>query len=124
MKIINNGLRYNASVKVMRSYDYCHFEVSLGTELPLTLEEIDEIRKEAAKLADRAVEQYKIAKRFAAEAEQDSRQASWLKHQVEQILKKPESEWDEDEKANVKALRDIEFRASRASYDYSDEFEG
>lgn len=56
----------HASVKVMRSHDYCHFEVSLGYDAPATLEQIDALRKEAARLADKAVEQYKIAKRAAS----------------------------------------------------------
>ena len=55
-----------ASVKVMRSYDFCHFEVSLSSvnDGEISSVEVDELRKEAARLADKAVEQYKIAKKL------------------------------------------------------------
>lgn len=63
-----------AGVKVMRSYDYCHFEITLSGSLGGTPElerfkAIDEMRKEAARLADKAVEQYKVAKRWASKME-------------------------------------------------------
>jgi hypothetical protein len=47
-----------ASVKVMRSYDYCHFEVCLSLDKEMTLGEINNMRKDAARLADEAVRQY------------------------------------------------------------------
>lgn len=58
----------SASVKVMLSYDYSHFEVSMTLENDegLTKKKIDEARKDCQRLADRAVEQYKIAKQKAA----------------------------------------------------------
>lgn len=57
----------SASVKVMLSYDYSHFEVSMTLENDegLTKKKIDEARKDCQRLADRAVEQYKIAKQKA-----------------------------------------------------------
>ena len=58
-----------ASVKVMRSYDYCHFEIVLGRDqtdkinaYEITENDVDGMRKEAARLVDKAVEQYKIKK--------------------------------------------------------------
>jgi hypothetical protein len=47
------------SVKVMRSHDYCHFEVVLTSSEANTPQLVDELRKTAARLADKAVEQYK-----------------------------------------------------------------
>ena len=55
-------LKYSGAVKVMRSYDYCHFEIQLASSDSKTIGEIDEMRKEAARLADKAVKQYAIAK--------------------------------------------------------------
>jgi len=50
-----------ASVKIMRSYDYCHFEICLGTDEDIPLVDVDKIRKDAQRLVDKAVDQYKIA---------------------------------------------------------------
>jgi len=58
----------NASVKVMLSYDYSHFEASMSVENDsgLTIKEIDDARKDCQRLADKAVSQYKTAKAQAA----------------------------------------------------------
>lgn len=58
----------NASVKVMLSYDYSHFEASMALENDngLTVKEIDNARKDCQRLADKAVAQYKTAKQSAA----------------------------------------------------------
>ncbi|MFI5404872.1 MAG: hypothetical protein ACHQ1D_00015 [Nitrososphaerales archaeon] len=60
----------SASVKVMLSYNYCHFESSMSLENDegVSLKEIDEARKNCQRLSDKAIEQYKkhaeqIAKR-------------------------------------------------------------
>ena len=58
-----------ASVKVMRSHDYCHFEVCLSSSSANTLELVDELRKQAARLADKAVKQYQQSKRAAMRLE-------------------------------------------------------
>jgi hypothetical protein len=52
----------SATVKVMRSYDYCHFEVQLGIDEAVTMDQVNELRKQAAILVDEAVRQYRIAK--------------------------------------------------------------
>ncbi len=114
-----------ASVKVMRSHDYCHFEVVLGVDdAAMTDADVDEIRKRAARLADKAVEQYKIAKRdaeirqsAAADMEHD-----WRRAQYEGILQVPESERTPAQKATVKAWKDAVFHANRAPYDYEDDW--
>ena len=58
----------NASVKVMLSYDYSHFEASMSLENDngISTKEIDEARKNCQRLADKAVSQYKTAKAMAA----------------------------------------------------------
>lgn len=57
-----------ASVKVMLSYDYSHFEASMSLENDngLSIKEIDAARKDCQRLADKAVAQYKTAKQQAA----------------------------------------------------------
>ena len=41
-----------ASVKILRSFDYCHFEVSLSYDDDMTLEQVNDLRKQAAVLVD------------------------------------------------------------------------
>ena len=55
-----------ASVKIMLSYDYCHFEISKSTDEIVSDKEINEMRKDVQRLADEAVRQYKVAKEYAA----------------------------------------------------------
>lgn len=52
-----------ASVKIMRSYDYNHFEVTLSSDEDMTLDEVNEMRKSAARLADQALLQYQLMKK-------------------------------------------------------------
>lgn len=110
-----------ASVKVMRSHDYCHFEVCLSSSLANTPELVDELRKTAARLADKAVEQYKVAKANAQAHENDSSQLASLLYRHSDILKKPESERTPEEKATVKTIEDRKHR-SRRFYSYEDEW--
>lgn len=105
----------NASVKVMNSYDYCHFEVALSAE-NMTLEEVDALRKDAQRLVDKAIKQYKIAKRAAVlvpDAE--------MERVVKGIKEKyPESEWSPEQKAFVKEYED---RCFASQYDYEDDWD-
>ena len=106
----------HASVKVMRSHDYCHFEVSLGYDAPATLEQIDTLRKEAARLADKAVAQYQAAKKAAS-----LRSEMAEKWRLESALKTPESDRSPEEKGIIKYHQDAAFRA-RFNYDYEDDW--
>jgi hypothetical protein len=54
--------KFTAQVRVLRSYDYCHFEVALSTDQPMEVLEVDAMRKVAALLVDEAVRQYRVAK--------------------------------------------------------------
>ncbi|MFA5186750.1 MAG: hypothetical protein WC551_09760 [Patescibacteria group bacterium] len=107
------------SVKVMRSYDYCHFEVCLGSDENLTLQQIDDLRKDAARLADKAVRQYKIAKGRAFEDARHSATRLELEFIVRAIKENiPKSEWSPEDKATVKALDDWNYEP----YDYQDDW--
>lgn len=106
----------NASVKVMNSYDYCHFEVALSAE-DVTIEDVDILRKEAQRLVDKSIKQYKIAKRIASQAP-DSYMSSKARSIKENF---PKSEWTPEQAAMVKAYDDAVFAASH--YDYQDDWE-
>jgi hypothetical protein len=115
------------SVRILRSYDYCHFEITLGRSCyGLTLmdqaEDADTMRKTAARLADKAVEQYKIAKENAELAMRDKNQLEHLIYCNQETLAKPESDWTPEEKATAKAITDRKHR-NRPRYDYQDDFQ-
>jgi len=113
----------SAGVKVMRSYDYCHFEVCLGVSEPVTLEEVDALRKDAQRLADKAVEQYKIAKEDVNRCLDSKFKVERLRREVQVIVENyPKSEWTPEQQARVKALEDLVFALSR-QYDYEDEWD-
>jgi hypothetical protein len=105
------------SVKVMRSYDYCHFEVCLSSSEATTPEGVDELRKAAARLADKAVHQYQVAK--DAMKRGDMMAEKW---RLNDALEKPEGERTPAEKAVIKFHQDENF-ARRFRYDYDDDFE-
>lgn len=116
----------SASVKVMNSFDYCHFEVCLGVNPDgigrITSKDIDETRKEAQRLVDKAKEQYKIAKRATEARMNAERNAASMRREVSIIKENlPQSEWSPEQKAKVKALEDHDFRAS-LYYDYEDDW--
>lgn len=107
----------NSSVRVMRSHDYCHFEVVLGTTETATPEDVDELRKTAARLVDKAVNQFKIAKRNAENLISYRRDIEL----AERIRAIPEGERSVDDKAYLKAFDDGSFVASRR-YDYEEDW--
>lgn len=113
---------YKASVSIMRSYDYSHFEVQLGTDEELTIEQINDMRKEAMRLVDKAVKQYQIARnREKIQNQGDSFTHKELQRKVQIIVENyPQSEWTPAQKAIVKELNDFEFAMSHG-YDYEDE---
>jgi len=105
-----------ASTKIMLSYDYSHFEICLSSDEDLTLKQIDGMRKDTQRLADKAVHQYKVAKREAERmiygGEQDR-----IEKEVKVIRENyPKSEWTPEQKAKVKALEDFQY------YDYQDDW--
>lgn len=98
-----------AGVKVMRSYDYCHFEVSLSSDEDMTIEQVDEMRKKAALLVDEAVRQYKIAKE--KEQKRDRREYDMRRsiEQVERIKKIPKEELSIGDAALLKSYEEGQF---------------
>lgn len=111
----------NASVKVMRSYDYCHFEICIGSSEAKTPADVDELRKTAARLADKAVEQYKIAKVNAQKLLSKKQQREFLIRRMDVIRKKEEGSRTVREQAELKAFEDEQWHASRR-YDYDDDW--
>lgn len=107
----------SASVRVMRSHDYSHFEVTLSSSEVTSIEEADELRKAAARLADKAVAQFITMKE--AMAEKDNIEQDWLLKRAEEIL--PELRTPE-QKAVIKYHNDKAF-ANRFVYDYEDDYE-
>lgn len=114
-----------ASVKVMNSYDYCHFEVCLSLSGICTSSEVDGARKDAQRLVDKAIAQYKTAKASvsARVGGMDCFYARSLVSKVKEIRNTvPESEFTPEHKAAIKALNDYNFWIQR-QYDYEDEWE-
>lgn len=123
-----------ASVRVMRSHDYCHFEVVLGTDadelitLPgarqsLGTDQVDALRKTAARLVDKAIEQYKVAKANFAKCEADKNQREYQRQRAEKLRAIAETDRTPEQAAELKAHEDAVFHRMRR-YDYEDEWEG
>lgn len=108
-----------ARVKVMRSYDYCHFEVCLSSDEEVSLQEINNLRKKAQCLADEAVRQYQLAKRKAELRCHLENEKAQLEREIQEITKKCPVDWKAEEKAKVKALEDHEYW-SQYDYNYDD----
>jgi hypothetical protein len=113
----------SASVKIMLSFDYCHFEISLSNEAS-TPAAANELRKTAQRLADEAVRQYKVSKEEASKRSEASCMLPALKSEVAEIKKLHPDEWTPRQKGTVKALEDAEFTAAhKYGYDDDDDFE-
>lgn len=105
-------------VKVMRSYDYCHFEVCLSLHPDATLDEVNQRRKEAALLVDEAVRQYKLAKEAERKREMKDWEIQKVLDQIECIKKIPESEWTAEQAALMRGAADEEFWKAYREDDY------
>lgn len=108
-----------ASVKVMLSYDYCHFEVCLSSDEDMCLSQINELRKDAQRLADEAVKQYKVAKEMAQKRIKIIGEKIEMEKEVLAYKAMQESEWPERIKAIDKTLKDKEYW-EQYDYDYRD----
>lgn len=111
--------KFVTSVRVMRSFDYCHFEICLGTDQKINLEEANEMRKEAQRLADEAVRQYKKAKMQYSIMLNNGWRIDDLKKQALKITIISENDLTPDQKALLKIISDYDFAAG---YDYQDDF--
>lgn len=113
-----------ASVKVMLSYDYCHFEtsMSLENESGISTKDIDNARKDCQRLSDKAVSQYKKAKQFAAMRSDGEYKMKNFEAQCENILKKQEGDRTVNEIAMLKQYENENWREQfEHNYDYEDE---
>lgn len=104
----------------MLSHDYCHFEISLSSDQEMTIQEINELRKDAQRLVDEAVRQYKIAKEVAQKRIQMLGEKQQMQIEVDHYKNMPETEWPERIKAINKTLQDAEYWEKNA-YDYEEE---
>lgn len=114
----------SASVKVMLSYDYSHFEASMSVENEsgLTMSDIDEARKKCQRLADKAVGQYKKAKQMASNRSDGEYQMRNFQEQCERIKAKDEQDLTIKEIAMLKQYEDENWRSQfMYDYDYDDD---
>lgn len=114
----------NASVKVMLSYDYSHFEASMSLENDngLDIIEIDDARKKCQRLADKAVAQYKKAKNIAANRSNNQYEKDAFKRKIAQIKEKQEGDRTINEIAALKQWEDETWeRQFDDYYDYNDD---
>lgn len=112
----------SATVKVMLSHNYNHFEASicLENEEGLTVTEINEARKDCNRLCDIAIRQYNDAKQVASRRAALRSEKSQLEREVKAIKEKDEKEWSVTDKAKVKALADHEWELL---WDYDDDYD-
>jgi hypothetical protein len=111
----------SASVKIMLSFDYCHFEICKGTDENLTNQQINDLRKDCQRLADEAVRQYVVSKNQFAKINPYEKEV--FDSRIKNILEKDESSLTIEETAMLKQYRDEEFQRQFEPYDYEDEDE-
>lgn len=119
-----NTIIKNASVKVMLSYDYSHFESSMTIENGngLNVKDINEARKTCQRLSDEAVRQYKKAKEMAAKRVNSVCIKGAFEAQCKLIKSKPEGERTINEVAMLKQYEDENWQSQfDYLYDYDDD---
>jgi hypothetical protein len=117
----------NASVKIMLSYNYCNFEISLSAENEdgIKLTEVDNLRKSCQRLADKAVQQFKIAKVAAEKRNDGEYQMRNFESECKRIKAKDEADRTIREIAMLKTYENENWEAQfQYRYDYEDEDEG
>lgn len=114
----------SASVKVMLSYDYSHFESSMALENEngLTMNDIDNARKSCQRLADKAVAQYKTAKAQAAKRVDGDYQMRNFEAECKRISQKAEHDRTLKEIGMLKQYDNENWREQfDYPYDYDDD---
>ena len=101
--------KLNATVKVMRSYDYCHFECVLSSSGEMSLDEINDMRKKAAILVDESVRQYKIARESESRLYSKKYDLETSLRKLKEAKKKSKSELTPEEAALLRADEDKSF---------------
>lgn len=113
-----------ASVKVMLSYDYSHFEasMSLENESGISVKDIDEARKTCQRLSDKAVSQYKTAKSMASKRNDGQYHMSNFEAECKRIKAKDEHDRTIKEIAMLKQYENENWQAQfDYAYDYDDD---
>ena len=113
-----------ASVKVMLSYDYSHFEASMELEndICVSLQDIDNARKQCQRLADKAVAQYKVAKEMASNRNNGKYEMQNFEAQCLKIRDKSEHDRTLKEIAMLKQFENENWKAQfEYPYDYDDD---
>lgn len=113
-----------ASVKVMLSYDSCHFETSMQIENEegLSLKDIDEARKNCNRLANKAVSQYKLFKEMTAKRSNSEYEKIQFEANCKKILVKPEDDRTVKEIAMLKQYEDENWQKQfDRDYDFEDD---
>lgn len=114
-------MKTKASVKIMRSYDYNHFEVSLSTDELIDEKEVNSLRVRAAKLVDHSIDDYKKKKNHESWSINNSYERKDLEQKVKAIEENfPKSQWTSEQKAQVKKLEDMRFQDR---FEYDDQYE-
>ena len=116
-----------ASVKVMNSYNYCHFEVQLalhGDDREITLADVNELGKEAQRLVDERIRQYKkkaedVSRKYGVKEERQ-RLASQARN-IRQMV--PESERTPEQMAILKELEQWDWNERWQPYCYDDDWQ-
>jgi hypothetical protein len=110
-----------ASVKVMLSYDYCHFEISLTEECD-DIKTVNELRKNAQRLSDEAVRQYKVAKTMAIKRSDGEFRMNNFEAECKRIEAKDEQDRTIKEIAMLKQYKNENWQEQfRYGYDYEDD---
>ncbi len=114
----------SASVKVMLSYDYSHFEsaISLENDEGLQGKEIDEARKVCQRLCDKAIGQYKTAKSHAASRSDGVYKMECFEKECKRIKCKDENDCTLREIAMLKQYENEAWQSQfDTDYDYGDD---
>jgi hypothetical protein len=119
----NFGGFMKASVKIMLSYDYNHFEIALSSDDEMISDEVNSLRKTAQRLADEAVRQYKVAKKEAGKKANSAYERQVFLNRIERITEKPEGERTVNEMALLKQYQDENWEEQfNQDYDYDDDY--
>lgn len=114
----------SASVKVMLSYDYSHFEASMSLENDngLSLKDIDDARKNCQRLADKAIGQYKTMKQMAANRTDGQYKMASFEQECKKIEAKSEHDRTLKEIAMLKQYQTEKWQEQfNYPYDYDDD---
>lgn len=109
-------------VKVLRSYDYNHFEFCIPVAENATVQKRNEARKDCERLANEAVRQYLKSKNMALERGATESNKQFFLQSISVIENKPIGERTVDELAKLKQYEDETWESQfEYPYDYEDD---